>query len=81
MQDGTRYKGTGTLKHGRTIRTERSDHIRAMDNQDSLQRMADFAAGTIAKPTGRECAPCRFMGWSWTYNCPKCGEPTTEVTQ
>ena len=72
MQDGSRYRGRGTLKHGRTIEVDRSDHIRAMDSQDSLQRMADFAGAHIAKDEN-VCPSCHFSAWPWQTTCPRCG--------
>ena len=72
MQDGSRYRGRGTLKHGRTIEVERSDHLRAMSSQESLQRMADFAGAHIDKPEN-VCPTCHFSAWPWQRSCPRCG--------
>lgn len=77
MQDGSMYRGTGTLKHGRTIEVHRPDHERAMDKQESLQRMADFAGAAIPKP-GKTCPKCGFDAWSWQTACPKDGTPLEE---
>ena len=72
MQDGSVYRGRGTLKHGRTIEVSRSDHQRAMSTQESLQRMADFAGAAIEKPSN-ECPKCHFSAWPWQTEC-RCGQ-------
>ena len=72
MDDGSLYRGRGTLKHGRTIEVENSDHIRAMSTQMSLQRMADFSGAHIDKDE-KHCPACNFSAWPWQSRCPRCG--------
>lgn len=77
MQDGSRYRGKGTLKHGRVIEVDRVDHQRAINKQSHIQPMADFA-GALTTTEGRWCDNCKRAVWKWNTTCPKCGGDTKE---
>ena len=72
MQDGSRYRGRGTLKHGRTIEVADSGHVKALEAQDSINRIADFAGAHLAMDA-HSCPQCNFSAWPWQKVCPKCG--------
>ena len=72
MQDGSRYRGRGTLKHGRVIEVDRSDHAQAIGTQEHIQRIADFSSVSIEKETNL-CPSCHFSAWPWQTLCPRCG--------
>ena len=84
MQDGSRYVGRGSLKTGRVIEVDRSDHVKAIGSQEHIQRIADFSGVGVSTVTGTECNKCHHRGWKWQSGpCTRTGCDGTmeEVTE
>jgi hypothetical protein len=73
MQDGSRYNASRT---GR-LDVDRPDHVR------EIMRRSEESGGTIsraiytaaAESTSRFCPACKFIGYAWQRECPKCQGP------
>lgn len=77
MEDGTRYNA------------DRRGHIK-VDNPEHayhVERNSRIAGGHIATATqpldpriaSTWCKDCKFTGWGWQKNCPKCGAELEKV--
>ena len=72
MEDGTKYNAD---RRGRIRNVENPNH------QYHIERNAAIGGGHVhrstgnveMKTTGSYCRECRFVGWAWQKQCPKCG--------
>lgn len=69
--------GQYTARPGDTISVSPGNAAAIRQRAATVRRGERFAFGTRR---GRACTPCRRMWNAWNTVCPKCGEPTEEVT-
>lgn len=76
MEDGTRYNADSS---GR-IRVENPMHAHYIEQNAKIAGGHIHQAGvaTQIKTKSRYCAPCRFTGFAWQKNCPRCGAEMKE---
>lgn len=80
MESGRTYPVSGSSRRGATVDVDHPADIRSMDKAAKVagnMHQVGFHAPE-GKPS-RRCDPCNFDTWAWAKQCPRCGEPTTEV--
>jgi hypothetical protein len=77
MEDGTRYNAG---RDGRIV-VDRPDHQAHIERvgRNGGGHVHRIMVGAPVRSASMECEPCRFVGYGWQRECPKCHGPMTRV--